>query len=325
MKIVTQLAVLLVTVGLSLLFSHPANAQASRTWISGVGDDVNPCSRTAPCKTFAGAISKTAAGGEIDCLDPGGFGAVTITKSIVLDCGGGMGGQIGAILASGSNGVVINTPNATDKVTLRNLTINGFNGMGISGIRFVGGGSLTVEHVGIMGFGASGGSGIEFKPSAATTPALAGTNARLFVRDVEIQNGTGSAIFIAPANNITVTSQLDNVSATNNGGNSLLVQDGSAVTVTNSVFAGSGAKGVLAKSTAAAVDVNLEKVAITGSGGQGITSNGALAVVRISNNDIHGNNLGVQAIVGGAILSYGNNRISGNATDGTVTAVLNQQ
>src|SRR6478752_3740088 len=89
-----------------MLASAPAHAQATRTWISGVGDDVNPCSRTAPCKTFAGAISKTAAGGEIDCLDPGGFGAVTITKSITLDCGGG--GIVGSILASATNGINVN-------------------------------------------------------------------------------------------------------------------------------------------------------------------------------------------------------------------------
>src|SRR5258707_12822433 len=69
-----------------LLQAAPAQAQASRTWVSGVGDDANPCSRTAPCKTFAGAISKTALNGEINCLDPGGFGAVTITKSITIDC-----------------------------------------------------------------------------------------------------------------------------------------------------------------------------------------------------------------------------------------------
>src|ERR1700755_3185439 len=96
----------------SVLYATPAAAQATRTWISGVGDDVNPCSRTAPCKTFAGAISKTAAGGEIDCLDPGGFGAVTVVKSITLDCGGGPGGQVGAILASGTNGITINAANA---------------------------------------------------------------------------------------------------------------------------------------------------------------------------------------------------------------------
>src|SRR5262245_14122691 len=83
----------------------PANAQATRTWVSGVGDDANPCSRTAPCKTFAGAISKTAAGGEITCLDPGGFGTVTIVKSMTIDCSNVSGG----ILASGGiTGVIVN-------------------------------------------------------------------------------------------------------------------------------------------------------------------------------------------------------------------------
>src|SRR5262245_14946929 len=76
------------------LYAAPAQAQATRTWVSGVGDDVNPCSRTAPCKTFAGAISKTAAGGEISCLDPGGYGAVTITKSMTIDCIGTNGSDL---------------------------------------------------------------------------------------------------------------------------------------------------------------------------------------------------------------------------------------
>src|ERR1700710_2345245 len=86
-----------------LLAAAPANAQATRTWVSGVGDDANPCSRTAPCKTFAGAISKTAASGEIDCLDPAGFGTVTITKSMTLDCTA----TLGSILASGTIGISI--------------------------------------------------------------------------------------------------------------------------------------------------------------------------------------------------------------------------
>src|ERR1700753_680246 len=98
----------------------PAHAQATRTWVSGVGDDVNPCSRTAPCKTFAGAISKTAAGGEIDVLDPGGFGTVTITKAITIDGGG----TLASILASGTNGINVNA-GASDIVILRNLSING--------------------------------------------------------------------------------------------------------------------------------------------------------------------------------------------------------
>src|SRR3989337_2900673 len=82
----------------------PVFAQATRTWVSGVGDDANPCSRTAPCKTFAGAISKTATNGEINCMDPGGFGAVTITKSITIDCDG----TFGSILAAATNGVNVN-------------------------------------------------------------------------------------------------------------------------------------------------------------------------------------------------------------------------
>src|SRR6201988_2807710 len=108
-----------------LAFASIPQAQATRTWVSGVGDDVNPCSRTAPCKTFAGAISKTAAGGEINCLDPAGYGSVTITKSITIDCAG----TLGSILNSSVNGININdsasgTPNTAD-VTIRNLSING--------------------------------------------------------------------------------------------------------------------------------------------------------------------------------------------------------
>src|SRR6266446_8361363 len=95
-------------------------SQATRTWVSGVGDDANPGSRTAPCKTFAGAISKTTVGGEINVLDPGGWGAVTITKSITID-----GGPLpGGILTSGVNAIVISAA-STDTIVLRNLVING--------------------------------------------------------------------------------------------------------------------------------------------------------------------------------------------------------
>src|SRR5690242_3600413 len=120
-----------------LLASTGAHAQATRTWVSGVGDDVNPCSRTAPCKTFAGAISKTAAGGIIDVLDPGAYGAVTITKSITIDGGGFNAG----ILATGVTGVVVNGTGI--EVVLRNLQISGAPSagaptvFGINGVRFV--------------------------------------------------------------------------------------------------------------------------------------------------------------------------------------------
>src|SRR5579885_2827478 len=112
-----------------VLASSSAHAQATRTWVSGVGDDANPCSRTAPCKTFAGAISKTAAGGEIDALDPGGFGTVTITKAITID---GTPFQAG-VLAAGVNGIVV-TAGTSDIVVLRGLSIQG-QGTGLDGIK----------------------------------------------------------------------------------------------------------------------------------------------------------------------------------------------
>jgi hypothetical protein len=122
-----------------------AYAQATRTWVSGVGDDVNPCSRTAPCKTFAGAISKTAAGGEINCLDPGGYGAVTITKSLTIDCTGQLGGVLSALAPAG---VFVNGANIV--VTLRHLHINGA-GTGTDGVRFVNGKQLNIENTTITG------------------------------------------------------------------------------------------------------------------------------------------------------------------------------
>src|SRR5437868_12596468 len=112
---------LTIALALSAILATAAFGQATRTWVSGVGDDVNPCSRTAPCKTFAGAISKTAPGGEISVLDPGGFGAVTITKSITIDGGGG---QVASVLVAGTNGIVVQA-GANDVVTLRNIRING--------------------------------------------------------------------------------------------------------------------------------------------------------------------------------------------------------
>ena len=111
---------LAVAIAMFAVSATPAMAQATRTWVSGVGDDANPCSRTAPCKTFAGAISKTATRGEINCLDPGGFGAVTITKSITISCIGAEGG----VLTSAGSAIIINA-GATGRVTLKGLDIEG--------------------------------------------------------------------------------------------------------------------------------------------------------------------------------------------------------
>jgi hypothetical protein len=129
-----------------LLGSSMAFAQATRTWVSGVGDDANPCSRTAPCKTFAGAISKTAAGGEIDALDPGGFGAVTITKAITISGAG----TLASVLVSGTNAIIISA-GVNDVVTLQDLSLQGL-GTGITAISMNAGKALVIDNVRVMGF-----------------------------------------------------------------------------------------------------------------------------------------------------------------------------
>ena len=150
----------LFAVGL-LMIASLAHAQ-SRTWVSGTGDDLNPCSRTAPCKTFAGAISKTAAGGIINCIDPGGYGTVTITKSITIDCTG----TLGSILASGLNGVTVNTAGVT--VVLRDLDINGAGTtLGLIGVNATAGTKVAVSNVRIANFSTAG-----IKCNVAAAPAL---------------------------------------------------------------------------------------------------------------------------------------------------------
>src|ERR1700736_2900118 len=116
---------------LFLVASSIVQAQSTRTWVSGVGDDVNPCSRTAPCKTFAGAISKTATGGEINGLDPGGFGAGAITKAIQI-----LSQFEAGVLVSGTNGIIVNAPAATDKILLEGLDIEGL-GTGLDGVKMI--------------------------------------------------------------------------------------------------------------------------------------------------------------------------------------------
>src|SRR2546423_14077806 len=162
---------------IALAIPASASAQATRTWVSGVGDDANPCSRTAPCKTFPGAISKTAAGGEINCLDPGGFGGVTITKAITIACEGVTAG----VLVSGTNAIIVSA-GPSDQVTLRGLDINGA-GTGINGIRFLAGKALIVDNCQIYEFTTNG-----------IDVALGATGSSLTVKDTRINHLGGVGI-----------------------------------------------------------------------------------------------------------------------------------
>ena len=307
-KTILTLSVLAALV-LLLATSNYAFAQATRTWVSGVGDDANPCSRTAPCKTFAGAISKTAAGGEINVLDPGGFGAVTITKSITID---GSGGSIAGVLVSGTNGIVISA-SASDVVTLRNLDIDGLN-TGLSGIKFIAGGALNVENVEVYEFT---GPGIDFEPNQAG-------NSQLSVSDVIAHNDGGGGILVKPAGGGTANASVLRFQSYQNLFG-VRGEDRSNTTVFNTVVASSTANGYVAFSAGTATNLFLESSVASNNATNGINSTGAAATIRLSNMTITGNNVGLTNVSGGAIISFGNNKNAGNGTNGAPTSTIGLQ
>ena len=169
-----------------------AYGQASRTWVSGTGDDAFPCSRTAPCKTFTGAFSRTATNGEISVLDPGGFGAVTITRSVTIDGRG----ATGVIFANLTTGVTINLTDPADSaktVRLRGLSING-GGSGLAGIKVVAAKRVSIEETVIDGFTHDGVS------------VAAADSVRVFLQAVTIRNIVGTGLSVSGAGNWTAIS-----------------------------------------------------------------------------------------------------------------------
>jgi hypothetical protein len=280
-----------------------AQAQASRTWVSGVGDDANPCSRTAPCKTWAGAISKTAACGEIDALDPGGFGAVTITKSITLDGTG----TFASILASLVNGIIINAA-ATDVVTIRGISINGFCN-GINGINVLSAKTVNVEDCVIFRFNT--GNGITVNDP---------NGANLNVRNSVIRDNTLDGInTTSSAGAVNVT--LDNVRLSGNA-NGLHARSGSRVTAHNCVFSNNTTNGIFSDAALAPfvnVFVKDSQISLNGANGvrAGNAGNVGISGVTITQNQIDRNTAnGVLVSTSGVVNTFTNNSIIGNGTDG---------
>ena len=282
-----------------LLWAGLAGAQASRTWVSGVGDDANPCSRTAPCKTFAGAISKTAAGGEIDALDPAGYGAVTITKAMTIDGGGG---QVASVLVAGTNGIVV-LAGPSDVVILRNLRINGISGSGnggINGIRWLSGKALTVENCDIFGFTTNG---IDIAKA---------DGGKAFIHNTVVQNVGGSGLSVqSTTTNTSVdvdTSRFDLA-----GSFGIIAGSFSRITVSRSVASGNGSAGFIASAGAGTAELNVTE-STSSNNITGVQAGGGTAAVtvRISNVTLHDNLNGLVVGANGTLKSFGNNFNSGS-------------
>jgi hypothetical protein len=314
-----RIALLALALGFLAPFLAPApvHAQATRTWVSGVGDDANPCSRTAPCKTFAGAISKTLAGGEISVLDPGGFGGVTITKAISLT--NDFVGEAG-VLVAGTNGITV-AAGASDVVNVRGLIIDGI-GSGLSGIQFNSGAALHVQNCVIKNF--VGTAGIAFTPSSA---------AQLFVLDTVVSNNgsaaAGGGILVANLNAgaSAVQATLNRVEVEGNGFG--IKMDGTTGTgqihgtVRDSTAAGNSGNGIWATSPSAGVFVSVDSSAAINNSATGVLANGS-SLILLNYSVVTGNSTGVSFTSGASLQSYKNNSIDANlvangAPSGTLT------
>jgi len=306
-KIALALAILGTTLT-TALFTAPAHAQATRTWVSGVGNDANPCSRTAPCKTFAGAISKTAPGGEIDALDPGGFGAVTITKSITIDGGGG---QVASVLVAGTNGIVI-AAQPGDFVTLRNLRLDGVFGnnnanAGVNGIVYQSGSQVTIDNCDIFGFNNNG-----INVSLSATGVLQ-------VRNTTLRNNKVNGVFATTSAGVAIVQVYNSsIVGTNSNGNS--TQGGvtaglnSNVSVGYSNFQDLTSAGQVQSGGLLELDNSLMFTSV------GIATNPSTTAFA-NNNSYYGN--GPLCNGTGTLRTAGNNKLGGNATAGTCTVTAN--
>jgi hypothetical protein len=311
------LSVIMLAVSFMLQLPTPAQAQATRTWVSGVGDDANPCSRTAPCKTFAGAISKTVAGGEISVLDPGGFGGVTITKAISLTNDGA--GEAG-ILVAGTNGITVSAGPA-DVVNVRGLVIDGA-GTGLAGIRFNSGAAVNIQNCVIKNFNAASpnGIGIGFTPNVT---------AQLFVSDTVISNnGGGILIGTLNAGAAGVLALLNRVQVEGNGFGIKFDGTGGTgainATVRDSVAAGNSGNGIWATAPTGASGsrIMIDRTAAVNNG-TGILTDGAPSSALVNSSVVTGNNTGLSFTNGATLLSYKTNAINDNrVTDGAPSGPL---
>jgi hypothetical protein len=313
-KIALALAILGTTL-VSALYTAPAHAQATRTWVSGVGDDANPCSRTAPCKTWAGAIAKTTAGGEIDALDPGGFGGLTITKSITLDGGGG---QVASVLVAGTNGIVV-AAGSTDVIVIKNLRFQGLLGngsapgnAGINGISVSSAAQVVIENCEIYGFNSNG-----INVSVGTNNTLVQV-----LRSQLINNAVGLSATASSGGLALVQVYNSTFVGTNTGGTSTqggaLAGANSNVTIGYSNFQDLTYGGQVQSGGVLVMD---NSFIFTGTAVQTNASTTAYA----NNNSYYGN--GPLCNGGGTLKTAGNNKLGGNATTGTctVSATMVQQ
>jgi parallel beta helix pectate lyase-like protein len=310
---------IVIAAGLALAASlpvAPARAQFFRTFVSGTDNDSNPCTRTQPCLTFAGALAQTNAGGEIDVLDPGGYDPVTINKAISIINNGV--GTVGVRALPGADAITINA-GASDQITLRGLTIQGA-GTGASGIVFNTGASLTVQNCVIRGFT---NAGIAMYPNSSSN---------FLVSNTSVGDNGAAGIIVLPTGSGTVNAVFNRVEAYNNY-TGIAVSGQASTGIVNATLADSmaannygGGTGFVAVTGPGQAPTRLMVFrSVAANNDTGIGAQGLGATLRIGQSTVTGNAKGWLARNSGVVLSYGDNKIDGNAgNQGTPPSNANQ-
>jgi hypothetical protein len=300
------------------LFSTAASAQANRTWVSGTGDDINPCSRTAPCKTFTGALANTLPGGEINCIDAGGFGSVTITQAVSIICDNV---EAGVLVGSGADGITVSA-GVSDAVTISGLDIHGVSGA-LTGIRLNSAGSLRISNTRVRGFTSATSYGVTLTSNTVLSTVI--------MDNVSISNNGssigGGGVFVSPASNGGTTLAVKHAAIQNNTQVGMRIdtvgKTGATVLVTvdDGTFTSNGT-GILVKSP---LGTGVSALTVVNStlqfNGFGVVVNTTYAPF-FGNNSITNNTTGLLLNGTSAATSFGDNRLGGNNTDGAFTTTI---
>jgi hypothetical protein len=300
----------------SAAFTTNGDPPSGRTWVSATsGSDANPCTRSSPCLTFAAALAQTPAGGEIDVLDPGDFGPVTINKTVSIYSDAFA--AAGVMPSPGTSGIVVSA-GSSDTVNLRGLIFDGVNASGTSGIVFLSGARLNISKCVLQGFTTSG---MTFSPGTGSA-----TTTVLDVQDTTILNNA-TGVLIQPTGNIAANVSLRGLRTDNNTGEGLRV-DGTGgsgainVAIADSTASFNASNGIDAVSGPGNATVSAMRVVAAANGSSGIEANqssGGTASVTLGNSMLHANAIGIQATGGAGLLTYGNNQVTGNASNGSFT------
>ena len=296
-----------------------ARAQYLQTYLSNSGSDLNDCRLTTPCRTFGGVIAKTGTGGLVTVLESGSFGAIDINRSLTID-----GGSHVVVAHNPTGSAAYIHAAATDKVVLRNLTLAGL-GFANNGVRIVGGGAVHMENLQVRGFNSDNkGYGVWINPADSG-------DVHVYMDNVTVaNNGTGTfggGIYVQPIAPATATLQVEDSRIVDNAGFAgLRVDSGGFANVVSSSIAGNARHGAVVVSSANPADLSLQHTLVSGNGieaatnGAGLQAQGTMASLRLANSTVTDNEHGVRALSGGIIVSYGNNAVYGNTTNGAATS-----